>query len=55
MSTPTTPIQVRARITQAEWTAIRKLALDASTNPADLIATWIRAGLATHVNGGHAQ
>lgn len=41
MST-TPPIIVRARITEDEWLALRKIALDHNTAPADLIAAALR-------------
>jgi uncharacterized alpha-E superfamily protein len=43
MSTTEAPIMVRARITSDEWLALRKLALERNTAPADLIADALRA------------
>jgi len=37
---------LRARITQAEWAEIRKLAIDEKEHNADLLADLIRRGLA---------
>lgn len=48
MSTPeqTVPIMLRARITDAEWAEIRKLAIDEGLHNADLVADLLRRGMA---------